>query len=162
MTQACQTRGLGLEFNVCCFFLLQRGGVTSPGTMLLHRVEKPGHPRSQMREGIQGIALGQKMWEGGHIAISAANPNSGSGVQGGGHREPLLLCIYEHNPSRAVLWSDQGCGTLAREQQLSTSLDEEEIILPTAGDSVDSWFSQPRLLSYAAAIPRLPTSPYSS
>lgn len=160
MTQACWTRGLGLEFNACCSFLLQRGIVPSPGTMFLHRVEKPGLSHSQMRESIQGIAPRLERWEGAHIAIS--NPNSGSGAHGGEHRDPLLLCIYNHNPSRTALWSDHGHRTIVCVQWLSTSLDYEEIILPTAGDSVDSRLSLPRLLSYAAAIPQLPTSPYSS
>lgn len=35
-------------------------------------------------------------------------------------------------------------------------------ILPTAGASVDSQLSQPRLLSYAAAVPLLPTPPRAS
>lgn len=162
MTQTCWTRALGLEFSVCCFFLLQRGIVPSPRTVLLHRVEKPILSLSWIREDIQGIARRQERWKGAHPAISAANPNSGSGARGGEHRDPLLLCIYKHTLSRTALWSDHGHGALARVQQLPTSLDREEIIVPTAGDSVDSWLSQPRLLSYAAAIPRLPTSPYSS
>lgn len=68
-----------------------------------------------MPEG-QGIALRQERGEEGflgfgtscmaYIAISAANPNSDSGVRGGEHRVSLLFGAYMHKLSSTMLRPD--------------------------------------------------------
>lgn len=77
VAQTCWTRGLGLEFNTCCSFTLQRGAMPSLGTMLLYRGENldsptPGGaevPRGQVKGG-RGISGFWDMLHGLHCYFS--------------------------------------------------------------------------------------------
>lgn len=101
--EICWTRGLGLVFNMCCSFMLQRGAMSSLGTVFLYWGENldsptPGWP--EVPEG-WGTALRQERGEDrfpffqtlrvAYIAISAANPNCDCGAQGGARRDSLPL-----------------------------------------------------------------------